>query len=648
MALDSSSTRFKKVLYCIQRGFKPMSGALYALKRSQRMNTRLDVKLIVGLVVIGLVGIPGYTERQIVSVIQGIQQEIVQQDDSGELQTFSDFPGPAEAQTRLSEKDRLVESYQNRKSHELYYEILSRYGEVVDPPGEPILGPEVPESEDLECASNYRETIYFNAARGYRFESMTFEISGWCGAREARISNKTGKPIESYFKVTITDEGRTRFRTFKYRNSSPETHRGTIRWTGPQKLVYFSVREVYAKLYYWRVRATFQPVTSEELAKSSMDHFCAQERPPFRTYGKAEESVREQITSANRGAYNASLLRDRNGRVWLTYNDAGNTGDGTWDKIWDKGHIKGNIWMTTSQDGVGWEEPWKVGINSQEADFQPRLFQDKAGVYWLVWVSRRRGDEYCDIYLSSSLDGRKWRPAWRFDVKYWQATGKRLTGPVTTGFAYPSLTQDKSGTFWLCCVTDRHSTFMGEGTGFAGYTVVASSKDCRTWAGPIPVRQRSMSRYPSIICDNKGILRVAIGTKNTLFVMSSEDGIMWERTGQFRTPHTSPRTSSQCLLQDSLGRYHLLYSAGRNETAGIHYTVSMDCASWKAPQRIWPREGSVIGYYCLSMIEQRERNFLIVWSSSHWLFPRPIFIDRLAKGVTSDSAFIVPPDLWQD
>lgn len=122
-----------------------------------------------------------------------------------------------------------------------------------------------------------------------------------------------------------------------------------------------------------------------------------------------------------------SLIQDSNGTYWIAFYS-------------DRSGIDG-IWLTSSDDGIDWVEPWQLNVTANAN--RPSLFQDNDGTYWIAYDAD--GGNYSHIWLMSSSDGVSW------------SDGQRISD-LEVIEQKPFLTQVSNGIYWLAFESVENNT----------------------------------------------------------------------------------------------------------------------------------------------------------------------------------------------
>lgn len=114
------------------------------------------------------------------------------------------------------------------------------------------------------------------------------------------------------------------------------------------------------------------------------------------SFDGVEWAAERRLTHADADDFYPALLR---------------SGDGTLHLAWfrlTRRPARMDIWYARSRDGAVWSEP--VAITTEGKDWAPALYEDAAGVVWIVWSSRRTRNR--ELFGAYSTDGgARWSPA---------------------------------------------------------------------------------------------------------------------------------------------------------------------------------------------------------------------------------------------
>ena len=126
--------------------------------------------------------------------------------------------------------------------------------------------------------------------------------------------------------------------------------------------------------------------------------------------------------------HSPDLCRAPDGEYWLVYVATVGAGPG-------QSETGDDIWLVKSRDLRQWSKPFRLPINSAQADGAPRLMVLPDGRMQLAFISDRRQSGTAGLYLSQSTDGRAWSVPRRFadaafslrarrggDGRYWLRT----------------------------------------------------------------------------------------------------------------------------------------------------------------------------------------------------------------------------------
>ncbi len=140
-------------------------------------------------------------------------------------------------------------------------------------------------------------------------------------------------------------------------------------------------------------------------------------------------------------ASHVCAFTDSGGRAWLVWDQSA-----TWQ--WDMFPSgESNLFWSSSEDGAEWSTPRRLPVSSATLDMLPAICQDRAGTYWLAWLSDRDPDQPRWPWIASSQDGVEWS----FPRKVVLPALPEGDLAVWRERHWPSLafTVDRSDTFWL-------------------------------------------------------------------------------------------------------------------------------------------------------------------------------------------------------
>jgi len=306
--------------------------------------------------------------------------------------------------------------------------------------------------------------------------------------------------------------------------------------------------------------------------------------------------------------YNITLTQDK-GRIFkLAYNNIAR-GRGSYGQA----GMDPDIYIMSSVDGKKWSTPLNLSINSMDSDLDPSLIQDRDGVFWLSWLSRRKGGKEIDIRISSSRDCQSWTKP--------RKVNSGLPGPPERSLyiATQTLFQDLSDEYWI--IFENQDLYA------------IHSSDCINWSKPINITKENISgnrRYPAAFQDRHGIYRVVwaevgfdeSGEHHYISMATSSDGINWEKeeikfTSDDNFQISFPAGAS--FVQDKIGRYLLLFFMN-----GLKYCESYDCKRWSEPREIKEH-----AHFASILFQDNDGQF--------WLIPRDRTNKRLLLLLVTNS-----------
>lgn len=224
-----------------------------------------------------------------------------------------------------------------------------------------------------------------------------------------------------------------------------------------------------------------------------------------------------------------------------------------------------DIFLAASQDGNSWSSLVPV-ITGPAYDTEPRLFQDAASTYWLVFSSNRNGNY--DLFLAQSHDGSEW--------------SKEIAIAGSPAFdSYPSIMRDAGGRYWIAFISDRNGNYS---------IFLTSSTDGVVWAEPREVTKDAQDSFPVMIQDKRGLYWLALTrlvqwpNKYGIFLMNSSDGLSWSEPRRL----TSDPSNNNYIdfIQDSRGTYWIAFTSERSGNEDIFAMSSRDGANWSEPVQL--------------------------------------------------------------
>ena len=152
------------------------------------------------------------------------------------------------------------------------------------------------------------------------------------------------------------------------------------------------------------------------------------------------QTLSRQVVAPDGGS-NSQLFTDRNGRIWLVWDDmcGGNL---------THLDVESNLYYATSIDGTGWSRPRRMPMSLLDCDTMPILQQDRRGVFWLLWVSNRDPNAPKTPWIASSPNGVEWSFPRKLVLPE-AKKGESASWTITTIMPRPAFAIDARNIFWL-------------------------------------------------------------------------------------------------------------------------------------------------------------------------------------------------------
>lgn len=271
-----------------------------------------------------------------------------------------------------------------------------------------------------------------------------------------------------------------------------------------------------------------------------------------------------------------NLMQDRDGKYWMVW--SWSTGESCMRNNY-------NIWISSSEDGLSWQKPRKLAINSSGNNLEPVMTQGKDGKYWLAWVK-----DGTSIVIAHSLD----TVAWSEPISVVKSS-LHNRGPEA-GCSPIYLLQWKDGGFLI-------------GYRSAGIHIV-TSLDGLVWSRPMRVKigdgvGGSLLEF-GLSKDYAGRYwitqhyRVASPECDQLLLILSEDGTKWHLLTQIPSLFPEP---APVLIGDNRGEYILFWNVSgfrvkdkiiirkKHFFMGAQpYSISRNGKIWSEPQTLFSYE----------------------------------------------------------
>ncbi len=152
------------------------------------------------------------------------------------------------------------------------------------------------------------------------------------------------------------------------------------------------------------------------------------------------ETLSRQVVTPDAGS-NSYLFTDRNGRIWLLWDDICRGGVARAD-------AESNLYSATSMDGTTWSRPRRLPMSLLDCDTMPILQQDRRGIFWLLWVSHRDPGAPTTPWIASSPNGIEWSFPRKLALPE-AKKGESASWPNTTAIPRPAFAIDARNVFWL-------------------------------------------------------------------------------------------------------------------------------------------------------------------------------------------------------
>jgi len=338
-----------------------------------------------------------------------------------------------------------------------------------------------------------------------------------------------------------------------------------------------------------------------------------------------------------RASYNRPwIFRDFNGTYWMTM------------EVQSLSQY-GDIYITSSRDGVSWSRPKPV-VKSVYHDYDSATVLDSKGEFWMVFTriepvnNRTRNIPY----YTHSTDGINWDEPKRIDV------------PQDNAY-YPYLYYDTDKNLFIYLYASG-SVEDGE---YHDNIYIAVSKSLENLGEPLKITDNSMksSYYPTLIKDDSGEYWIyfvspklederIFANHNDIFVMHSPDLRHWS-TPLLVTDGNKSVTYNYLHPAYKDGVYYLALTSSQRLTEDAYIMQSRDGLKFTPPARVIDRKGRNIIDYKSMMVDQDG----VLWMAYAYVLDdgnRAIFIINSSDGsVWSKPVRVTPPsnifgELWLD
>lgn len=501
--------------------------------------------------------------------------------------------------TAFSEGQHDLAHFAYKKTQIYYVELFNQFnGSPPQVEGVMVLSPESPTfyrnyssragKDDRTGSWGYRNTIkegyIFRAPEGYVFKEFHIEM-----IRTPSEKKRSGN-LSFVAMIYCREIGLSHYppsQQLAIDDTDPISVSKLISLGKETNLVEVEVTDLFSALLSWKLTAKFSRSTKVSRIQSLRSVLG-------RHSIRSELRNKASLGGIEDGMYNVTLIQDKNGVFRLIFNNIAR-GRGSYGLA----GTDPDIYIMSSADGEDWSTPFNLSINSMHSDLYPSLIQNMDGVFWLSWLSRRKGGKEIDIWISSSRNCHNWTRPRRVD--------SGLPGPPKRSSSIKSQTlfQDYRETYWI--IFENQDLYA------------IHSTDCVNWSRPINITKENISgnrRYPVAFQDKRGIYRVVwgeVGFDNSgeshhyISMAMSEDGINWEKEKIEFTSDDGAQINfiaGTSFIQDKMWRYLLLFSMN-----GVNYAVSNDCKTWSEPREIKER-----AHFASILFQDNDGRF--------WLIPR--------------------------
>jgi tetratricopeptide (TPR) repeat protein len=234
-----------------------------------------------------------------------------------------------------------------------------------------------------------------------------------------------------------------------------------------------------------------------------------------------------------------AVAMDRSGRIGLV------TLSGALDDA------ESDLWFSQSKDGITWEAPFRLPINSSSQEYNPHLVSAEDGSLQLFWISKRRGQGW-ELWTSKLSKNDKWSHPSRVvleTIEPWKPTSIHMAQKTKSSakglikslfsnepksrnskfkefsrvgiprFLEYSVTQNRRGQWVLA-----YYSYVTNGV------VILQSTNLKDWKKISKINTRNPVFGPSLIQDSKGVYRLALFANNGRpQVYSSNQARRWSK-----------------------------------------------------------------------------------------------------------------------
>lgn len=366
-----------------------------------------------------------------------------------------------------------------------------------------------------KISSTWREELYaIVAPPGYEMTGATMELVG-------RLENQhpdTDFTMRLYPFPLPKDPQQGWIGVLYGQTRTLSTVRKTISFHGQNRRVMaLQLIESHGKIERWRLRV--------KLKKTAQPTPLVEDPAPGETPGQ-EPFYEGQLMGILPLPAEASSLstRDLTTAFYKPQRDLaiGQDRSGRWSviaAIGDPETQNTDLWESQSGNGKEWTALSRMPINSQSADWSPRLVRGEDGSQWLAWISQRRGKGW-ELWWSHRKPNASWSSPRRVPLESWGFTPWQDPTEQPAWFLEYDIAQDRRGR-WLVAFQANLSE-----------VVILQSRDLDHWEmfGRLPsvgrlhgfaLRQDLTERYLLAGFSASGDLRTATSTNGRQWDVSS-------------------------------------------------------------------------------------------------------------------------------